>query len=102
MPIYIKVNVKDSADVIEGKVLSGLRDNIDKAMKASVRPIRSRIQDLCVAMIENTEAYDSLMSGELLGELGIPDVERRLRQILDGVRKGVTVTSVPVTIRGKS
>jgi hypothetical protein len=102
MAIIINVKVKDSPDVIEGKILSSLRDQIDKAFRGSVSPIRKRIQDLCVALIQDTEEYDSLLSGELLAELGIPDVGRRLRQILEAVRKGVTVTAKAVTVRGKN
>lgn len=100
MALIINVKSSDSYETIQVRVLTSLRLHLDKAMRQAAPAIRARIQELCVAMIKDTEEYDSLVSGELLAELGIPEVERRLRQILDGVRKGVDARAEPVVVRG--
>jgi hypothetical protein len=100
MPLNINVSTADSSQKIEANILRSLQVHIDRAIRQSVHSVQLRIADTCEHMIENTREYDSLLTGELLGELGIPDVERRVREILNAVRVGVEVTAIPVTIQG--
>lgn len=102
MAITINVRPVDSSDKIESEILSVLRTELNKIMRLAVPAIRTRIQDTCIKMIQDTSEYDSLLSGELLGQLGIPDVNQRLRHILDTIRRGVSVDHQPIHVQGKS
>jgi arsenate reductase-like glutaredoxin family protein len=102
MSLTIIVRATDSIDQTVKDVLSSLRTHIDVAMRQAAPAIRKRIQDTCTMMIKQTEEYSSLLSGELLAELGIPDVNRRLEEILKTIRNDVEVIARPVTVKGNT
>src|SRR5688500_4803456 len=87
--IKVSVTLRDSPQAIEQKIIRATARRIQTVLKQSSPAIRRRIQGMCEALIYETEEYQSLMTGELLGELGIPDVESRLRQIINTVKRSV-------------
>jgi hypothetical protein len=100
MPITIRVGLTDSNANIEANILRAVRAKLDHAVRGSAPAVKRRLQGLCESMITRTGAYRSLLSGELLGELGIPDVESRLREVLITIQKSVEVNALPTSLRG--
>jgi hypothetical protein len=98
--VNISFNITDSYGDIEKKILALFRDRINDAFRRATPAIKKRIQGVCDSLIKGSDEYDSLRSGRLLGELGIPDVESRLQSILSTIRKNVAVTTTPVRIAG--
>lgn len=97
----IKVDVRDSNDQIEKRIIQQIQTKLNSALHRAAPAIRQRIQDLCDSLISGTEEYQSLLNGELLAELGIPDVNRRVENILATIKDNVEVTVIPVQTRGK-
>jgi hypothetical protein len=100
MAITLRVSLSDSPESVGRKVLAAVRDELDSAFRRAAPAITRRVQDVCTDLIKGTDEYRSLLSGELLAELGIPDVEARLRQVLLAVRRGVGVRVQPTRVAG--
>lgn len=100
MPITLKVRVSDGDQDIEKKVMAAVKKKLGRALKGSALTIKRRIGSVCDLLITRTEEYKSLLTGELLGELGIPDVESRVRSILKTIREGVEVSVQPIVMSG--
>jgi hypothetical protein len=96
----LSFDITDSYGDIENKLLGLFRDRLNDAFRRARPAIRKRIQVICDSLIKGSDEYESLRSGRLLGELGIPDVEARLQSILTTIKKSVAVTVTPVTIAG--
>lgn len=98
MSIKLTLKIQDTPQQLEKKVVTAYRSSMNAAMKRAVIDIRSRIQGVCESLIEGSETYQSLIQGDLLGELGIPDVEGRIKAIIQTIKDGVIVTSYPAVI----
>lgn len=97
----IKVDLQESNDEIEKRILQQIQTKLNSAIHRAVSAIRTRLQALCDSLIQRTEEYESLLNGELLAELGIPNVHQRLENILAVIRDNIEVMAIPVQTRGK-
>lgn len=92
MKLQIKIleNNKD----IEQKILKALLSEINDSMKKYAKNISIQIKDTVILAIQNSNEYQSLLSGSLKSEFGIPDPENRLTQLLQIWKNNVSVTYV--------
>jgi hypothetical protein len=95
----LKVSLPSDA-VMYRKILGAARNHLNSAMYRAAPQIVLRLRQFCKEMIEGTSEYGSLLNGELLGELGIPDVKGRLEQILETVARSVQVQVIPIRANG--
>lgn len=100
--ITINLHVNEPIEVLEGKVLDQLANRLTSVFRLAKSGVIVRIQHLCEQLIEQTPEYTSLLSGELLGELGVPGIKNRLAKILETISKGIDLTVIPVRRVGKS
>ncbi len=100
--ITVTLNIAEENAVIETKVLDALAKKFNTVMQHVKSGVIVGIQDLCDKLIARTPEYMALMHHDpLLGELGIPEVERRLEGILLGVKRGITADVIPIRRQGK-
>jgi hypothetical protein len=99
--MLITINPKEPIEVIETKILRSFQSKLNSATHRAAPAIRERIRDACGQFLKGSNEYQSILKGELLAELGIPDVAHRLEGIVDAIKNGVEVSAVPVQIRGR-
>ncbi len=81
-------------------VLEEVKQQLAVAFSGSVEPIKNRLQDMCDGIIRGSKEYESLLNGDLLGELGVPGVKSRLDLIVSTVKNSLQVAYQPITKRG--
>lgn len=72
-------------------ILAELARGLDRRLAAACKVARRRIQGLCDDLIARSPEYQSLLRGDLLGELGLEDPAGKLDAVLRAVRDGVQV-----------
>lgn len=92
----VGLKITDSDAEIKGRATRAMLVTLDAAVRLAVPAIRRRLGEACDVLIEATPEYASLLGGELLGELGIPEVDSRVRSVLRGVRDGISVVATPL------
>lgn len=85
----------EDIEELEGRLLDTFRLHLNSVFKRAAGAVKRRMGEICESLIENTEEYKSLLSGELLGELGIPNVGPRLENILRTIKNSVDVETIP-------
>lgn len=100
--ITITLKLLDSADVINDKILDAYCFYLNKVFKQATVGINRRVGEICAELIKNTDAYSQLLSGDLLGELGVPEVQARLGAILEQIKQSCHVELTMITKAGKS
>lgn len=97
----IKMKVSLPSDrVMYQKLLGAVRNHLNSAMHLAAAGITKRVREYAEDLVENTSTYGSLLTGELLGELGIPDVQGRLKAVVEAVGKSVHVQVIPIRVNG--
>ncbi|MEX0598519.1 MAG: hypothetical protein WD512_18700, partial [Candidatus Paceibacterota bacterium] len=88
--MQIAFSLLDSDSVIQKQILDLLRDNMDSAFKKSLPNIKNKIKkEVRDALITEPE-YQSLISGKLKYEFGIPTSEK-IQSIIDIWVNNITV-----------
>lgn len=85
---------------IEEEILNALVKYLAKIFQSSIVGIKSKIQKLCELLILQSPTYTNLINGELLGALGVPDVESRMNAIINVVKNSVQIAYQPIIRRG--
>jgi hypothetical protein len=79
----ISIKILESNKEIEKAISVALLPQIDRFMTRVVNTIKSNIFILINNAIISQPEYESLTSGTLRAELGIPDASIRIQQIID-------------------
>jgi hypothetical protein len=98
--INITVDAKLAKKQIEDAILDQLKIKLSRAFQVVVHPIKARLQTLCDTLISSSETYSALLSGHLLGELGVPNVQGRMDAIVTAIKNSLEVSYQPVVRRG--
>jgi hypothetical protein len=98
----LNLTIVESDEEITGRVLDVFRSRLNTAFKHASIAIKRRIGDVCDSLIKATPEYNSLLKGELLGELGVPNIEPRLAVVLLRIRESIVVESTPIIRRGSA
>lgn len=94
--LALKLQLVDTVPDINSKILNAFRLKLNSVLKRAAPSIKRRIGDVCEQLIQRTGEYNSLLSGDLLGELGVPDIGRRLDEILDTIKNSCDVQFTPL------
>lgn len=98
----ISVDLADSDAKIARGVTAEIRTRLNAALHAAAAAIRSRVAELSGRLVAGSDEYASLVHGELLGELGIPDVSARVAAVVAAVGRGVMVNvTTPRVVGGR-
>jgi hypothetical protein len=85
--IRSKILLEESSDQIEDKILRALRPEVNKYLKRVFDSIKPQIINIVTNAIVNSPEYNSLLSGDLKYEFGLPDSSSRLGTILQFWKK---------------
>jgi hypothetical protein len=83
--------VKESEKTIEKRILTLLYARLIKAVANTEKPIENKMRQLFKKALQNSPVYKSITSGLLRGELGIPDGESKLNNIIDAWESTIKV-----------
>jgi hypothetical protein len=90
----------DDIPTINGKIVNAFRLHLTSVFKRAAIGIQRRIGEVCELLIRRTPEFQSLLSGDLLGELGVPDVEGRLDAVLRTIKNSCDVEVTPLIQAG--
>jgi hypothetical protein len=85
--IRTKINLVETQDEIEDKILRALRPEVNKYLKKIFDNIKPQVINIVTKAIINSPEYNSLLSGQLKYEFGLPDSDSRINTILQFWKK---------------
>jgi len=95
-----RVEIVETTDQIEGKILRALKPEINKYLKKVFDKTKPRILQALTNAITSSPEYSSLLNGSLKYEFGLPDSDNRVASILKFWQK-LNVEYKSVSIDGK-
>jgi hypothetical protein len=98
----MKIDLKllDSEADIKNKILASIKDTISEAFRRSINPLKESISRALYNAITTEPEYQSLLSGKLQYEFGIPESAQKVNQIVKIWTDHVIVEVIPVTLVG--
>ena len=94
------LKVLESSTQGQQSILKSLVSILNKNFSQASQNIATRLKKMVKEAIEAEPEYQSLMSGQLRDELGIPDPGNRVNAIVNAWANNVNVNLKPVTISG--
>lgn len=88
----------DSDKAIRNKILDAMLPEIKNFMTSGVRKIKSELPPILQTAIRNTPEYESLISGKLQYEFGIPDAGPKIANLINIWTTNIDGTFYPPTI----
>lgn len=94
----ISLKILESNSQIQQSIMQALLPQVNDYMKDAISTIRKEIGTIVNNAIINTPEYDSLISGKLKYELGIPDANTKIAGLLDIWTKNIYIEYMPPKI----
>lgn len=88
----------DTDSEIRSKILDSIRDYLQPAFDKTQRSLQRMIPDKIKAVLMNEPEYNSLLSGQLRSELGVPDASSRIDQLFTAWTSSMVIRSTPLKI----
>ena len=83
MPSFnLDLSIKESDDIIQKRMAGALKEQVGVYFKKAFDRVKGEIVSLVQSSIINSPEYESLSSGKLMAEFGLPDSDQRLLEIL--------------------
>jgi hypothetical protein len=95
------VKLLDTEPEIKKKILNALREDIEVTLNKAIPNINLDLQNILRQSIQNQPEYQSLISGQLRLEFGIPDPNLRINNIINQWINNTSITKKPFTINGR-
>lgn len=96
MDIFFKLI--ESEKSIKDKILLAIKDHFDPIFKKTEASIQPKLYSIIVQALNSEPEYNSLVSGQLKYELGVPDAAQRLSKIYDFWAKNSVIKSNTISI----
>lgn len=81
--IRCSVNINESNDQIAAKILKALKVELDQFLYKIFNKVKPKIVQIVQNAITSSPEYNSLLSGDLKYEFGLPDSDSRVQTILN-------------------
>lgn len=98
--LSFRLKLTESNSVIAQNMLKALLPDLNKYFDKIYNKMRQTIPVILINHIKAQPEYDSLMSGKLKAEFGLPDSSARLSSILSTIESGSVVQTKPLAIAG--
>lgn len=98
--MQFKISIIENNKQIEQKILQALLPQINKVMNSYYKNIIPKIKITITEAIKNSPEYNSIISGTLGYELGIPDGDSRINSLLNIWLSNIKIETKPVTLKG--
>jgi len=79
----INLKILENNKEISDSILASLSPQVDKYLKKALQKIKKSLPNLIIKLIKNTPEYNSLISGQLKYEFGIPNADSAISNIID-------------------
>jgi hypothetical protein len=89
-----------SPQEIENIILSNIAENINIVFSKSLTSLQKSIPNILYKAIISEPEYQSLISGKLLYEFGIPDASKKVNNIINIWTNNFFIETIPVSIQG--
>tara|TARA_B100000902_G_scaffold77974_1_gene82728 strand:- start:5655 stop:6299 length:645 start_codon:yes stop_codon:yes gene_type:complete len=96
----ISLKLLDNDKAIQAKILDALAQQLKGGFTKAAARIKKQLQIMVKDAIESQPEYNSLLSGQLKDELGIPNPTTRVNAIVDTWSNNVEVVTKPVAVAG--
>jgi len=97
--MQFKIKILEKNSEIEQKILQALLPQVNSVLQKYVKTIGHKIKDAVSVAIKNSPEYNSIVSGTLKYELGIPDGDTRINNILNIWLANMIVNFKPVVLK---
>jgi hypothetical protein len=81
--IRSRITLEETPEQIERKILKALQPDLEKYLNKAFQKVQPKIEKLVQDAIVRSPEYQSILSGTLKYEFGLPDSQSRLIEILD-------------------
>lgn len=98
----IEFNLTSSDKEIQNAILSSIREVVQTIFDASIPPIRKSISTKVYNALTSEPEYQSLVSGKLQYEFGIPSSAQKVNHIIHIWSDNIIVQTIPIKITGSS
>jgi hypothetical protein len=97
--MQFKISILEKNKDIENKILQTLLPSVNKVLVSYYKSIIPTIKTVITTTIKNSPEYTSLTSGVLKYELGIPDADTRINNLLNIWLSNINAEFKPVVIK---
>lgn len=96
----VSFKLLDSNSDITNQILQSIRSYLQPIFNDTQKSLQKSIPNIVKTALSAEPEYNSLISGQLKYELGVPDADSRIDALFDAWSAGVSVVSKPITVRG--
>jgi hypothetical protein len=96
----ISLKLLDSNSNIQTKILDALAKQLKSGFIKAAQRIKKQLQSMVREAIQSQPEYNSLLSGQLKDELGIPNPTTSVNAIVDVWAENVQIITTPVSVAG--
>lgn len=100
--IGLSFSLVDTQSEITQKILNALLPQVEKYFGSNIDQLTNIIPKILIQNIINQPEYFALTQGTLQYELGIPDPQSRIEEILETIRSGIIIKKKPASIKSGS
>lgn len=97
--MQFKIKILETNTEIEQKILQALLPQVNSVLQKYAKTIGPKIKDAVSVAIKSSPEYNSIVSGTLKYELGIPDGDTRINNILNIWLANMAVNFKPVVLK---
>lgn len=97
----IGLQLIDSDSQIRSKILDAIRDYLQPAFDKAQRALQTIIPNKTKAVLMGEPEYNSLLSGQLRSELGVPDAASRIESLFTAWTSSMVIRSTPLRISSR-
>lgn len=94
------IRLRETDGQLSRRLLAEAALTVGRATAGAAAAVLGRVRDLCNRALDDSATVQSLFDGDLLGELGIPEISGRFAAVVEAIRDGVVVTARPVRVIG--
>jgi hypothetical protein len=98
----IELNITNSEKEIENAILSSIKDAVQDIFKLSIPSIKKSISTRVYNALTSEPEYQSLVSGKLQYEFGIPSSAQKVNHIIHIWSDNIVIETIPVKLAGSS
>ena len=94
----ITAKILESDSYIRNQILTSIKDHMEQAFKKAVPALAKSIPQVVYKVIVDEPEYQSLLTGKLKYEFGIPSSALKVNEIINIWTKNIVINATPITM----
>jgi len=94
----ITAKILESDSYIRNQILTSIKEHMEQVFKKAVPALSKSIPQVVYKVIVDEPEYQSLLSGKLKYEFGIPSSAQKVNDIIDIWTKNIVINATPITM----